>query len=122
MPQVEENLRVAADADSNALDPAALALVALAQQTFAERTAIPCTRCGYCMPCPNGINIPFNFELYNDAVVYEDVKEAPFRYKRFMAEGERASACTACRACEGKCPQQSLVSEWMPKVAEALAK
>jgi len=54
--------------------------------------------------------------------VYEDVKEAPFRYKRFMAEGERAGACAGCRACEEKCPQQIPVGEWMPKVAAVLAK
>jgi len=51
-----------------------------------------------------------------------DLKEAPFRYQRFMTETERAGACTACRACEAKCPQQIPISEWMPKVAAALGK
>ena len=120
MPQVEENVRAAEDAEIHVMTEAELDLIARAKEKLAERTAIPCTRCGYCMPCPNGINIPFNFELYNDAVIYEDVKEAPFRYMRFMAEGERASACVACKACEEKCPQKIPVSEWMPKVAAAL--
>jgi hypothetical protein len=120
MPQVEENVRAAEDAEINVMTDAELELIARAKEKLVERTAIPCTRCGYCMPCPNGINIPFNFELYNDAVIYEDVNEAPFRYMRFMAEGERASACVACKACEEKCPQKIPVSEWMPKVAATL--
>ncbi len=121
MPQVEENLRVAADSCISALKPADLELIAAARKKLEERTAIPCTRCGYCMPCPNGVDIPFNFELYNAAEVYEDVNPARFRYQRFMEEGARASACIACRVCEEKCPQKIQISEWMPKVAALLA-
>jgi predicted aldo/keto reductase-like oxidoreductase len=50
----------------------------------------------------------------------DDVKTARFRYGRFLAEGARASACVACRACEPKCPQQIPISEWMPKAAAVL--
>ena len=121
MPQVEENIRIAEGAEINALKAGELDLIAGARKKFEERTAIPCTLCGYCMPCPNGVNIPFNFELYNAAEMYEDVKNARFRYLRFMAEGERASACEGCRACEEKCPQKIPVSEWMPKVVATLA-
>lgn len=121
MPQVEENLRIAADSGIDALKPADLEVIAAAKKKFEERTAIPCTRCGYCMPCPNGVDIPFNFELYNAAEVYDDVKTSRFRYSRFLGEGARASACVACRACEPKCPQQIPISEWMPKAAALLA-
>jgi hypothetical protein len=72
------------------------------------------------MPCPNGVDIPFNFELYNAAEMYEDLKGARFRYERFLPEGERASACVGCRVCEAKCPQKIKISEWMPKAAALL--
>ncbi len=67
-----------------------------------------------------GVNIPFNFELYNAAVMYDDAETARFRYGRFMAEGERASACVACGACESKCPQKIHIGGWMPKAAALL--
>jgi len=118
--QTQENLRVAGAADVNSLKAGDLELIARARKKFEERKPIPCTRCAYCMPCPNGVNIPFNFELYNSAEVYEDVKGARFRYARFMAECERASACGGCRACEEKCPQKIPISDWMPKAAAVL--
>ncbi len=120
MPQLTENLRVAGDACVNSMTAEELELLARARKKFEERKAVPCTRCGYCMPCPNGVDIPFNFELYNAAEIYDDVKGARFRYTRFLEEGARASACSACRACEEKCPQKIPVSEWMPKVAARL--
>ncbi len=120
LPQVEENLRVAGDAEITSLKPEDIAIIAAAKKKFEERTAIPCTRCGYCMPCPNGVDIPFNFELYNAAEVYDDVNPARFRYLRFMEERARASACVACRVCEEKCPQKIPISEWMPKAAALL--
>ena len=120
MPQTEENVRVAEAASINSLSTGELKLIADARKKFEERTAIPCTRCGYCMPCPNGVDIPFNFELYNAAEMYDDVKAARFRYMNFMEERERACACAGCRVCEEKCPQKIPVSEWMPKVAAVL--
>ena len=120
MAQVEENLRAAEEAEINALKPAELELIAAARNKFEERTAIPCTRCGYCLPCPNGVDIPYNFELYNAAEIYDDVKSARFRYERFMEERARAGACTGCRSCEEKCPQKIPISGWMPKAAALL--
>jgi len=120
LPQVVENLQAAEEAEINSLQAGELALITRARKKFEERTAIPCTSCGYCMPCPNGVNIPLNFELYNTAERYEDLAGSRFRYQRFMADGEKAIACTGCRSCEEKCPQKISVSEWMPKVAAAL--
>jgi predicted aldo/keto reductase-like oxidoreductase len=120
VPQVEECLRVASDAGVDSLQPEELGLIAAARKEFAGRAAIPCTGCGYCLPCPNGVDIPFNFELYNSAEMYDDVKAARFRYLRFMDESERASLCVGCRSCEEKCPQRIPISEWMPKAAALL--
>jgi predicted aldo/keto reductase-like oxidoreductase len=72
------------------------------------------------MPCENGVNIPGNFELFNDAIIYDDVNTGRTRYTRFMTEKERASSCQQCRTCEEKCPQKIPVSEWMPKVHTVL--
>jgi len=68
------------------------------------------------MPCPNGVNIPRNFELYNQGIAYNKMDMSRRAYEKFMSEKERASACKDCRSCEEKCPQGIAISEWMPRV------
>ena len=71
-----------------------------------------CTGCGYCMPCPNGVDIPRNFELTNYYRLYGIEEYAKKRYERLgqkIVEGEPkpswAAACQECGECEEKCPQ-----------------
>jgi hypothetical protein len=120
MRQVEENIRSAKMSRIDSLRGDDLKFIERVREKYKERTAIPCTGCGYCMPCENGVNIPVNFELYNDAIIYDNPNTARMRYARFLTEKERAHACQLCRKCEEKCPQKILISEWMPKV-DALA-
>jgi hypothetical protein len=68
------------------------------------------------MPCPNGVNIPLNFEIFNDAHLHEDVPGARLRYQLFLAADAQARACVDCDTCEPQCPQQIPISDWMPKV------
>jgi predicted aldo/keto reductase-like oxidoreductase len=121
MAQVEDNLRSADASRVQAFGPAEQALIAKARKMYAARTAIPCTKCNYCMPCPNGVNIPGNFEYFNYARLFDDVPGAKFRYQVFLTEAQRSGACIACGVCEGMCPQEIPISEWMPKVSALLA-
>ena len=73
------------------------------------------------MPCPHGVDIPDNFEIFNLAHLHDDLREARNRYKTYLSESERSDRCIACRECEEKCPQKILVSEWMPKINELLS-
>jgi uncharacterized protein len=120
MAQVRENLRSADRSRVNSLGAEELALIERVRQQYEDLIPIPCTRCGYCLPCPSGVNIPANLEAYNDGFVHRDVEGARFTYSRWIPEAERASACTQCRECEEKCPQKIIISEWMPKVREVL--
>ena len=121
MNQVVENLRFADSSRVGKLGLADHALIEHVREQYRARTTIPCTRCGYCMPCPNDIDIPVNFELFNYAHAYDDVAAARFRYSFLLKEGQRAGACIGCGLCEEVCPQHIQVSEWMPKVAKLLA-
>ena len=95
-------------------------LIADLQRKYRERAVIPCTKCGYCMPCPNGVDIPANFEFYNDAFLHEAIPDARFRYQIFVPESPRANLCQACHECEEHCPQKIPISDWMPKVHSLL--
>lgn len=121
MRQVEENLKAASSSRVHAFGLAEHDLIARVRELYKARTAIPCTKCGYCMPCPNGVHIPNNFDLYNYAHLYDDVENARFKYQVFLTEDERASGCIDCDICESQCPQQIAISDWMPRVSALLA-
>jgi uncharacterized protein len=122
MAMVEENLRAGGRSGIGALDGHDRDLIVRARKILRERAPIPCTQCGYCRPCPSGVDIPRCLGLYNDAIMYDDLAFPRGIYARFVPEGERAGACTACRECEAKCPQSIAISEWMPEVDAVLGK
>jgi len=118
--QVKQNIESAAKSGVGTLTQAELDLIARARDLYEELIPIPCTKCRYCMPCPNGVDIPLNFELYNESIMFEKPDLNRFRYNNLIAEEQRASSCVACRECEEKCPQQIEISQWMPTVHELL--
>ena len=119
MQQVIENVDSADRSAVGLLDEDELALVAQVRDKYGELCPIPCTACNYCMPCPNGVNIPRNFTTFNNGAIYSAWHEARRRYAR-MDEASRASACIQCRQCEELCPQDIPISEWMPVVDQVL--
>lgn len=114
---VRRNVASAARSGVAALARDDLDLIARVQAKYGELSPIPCTKCGYCMPCPNGVDIPGNFELYNNAVVFRGSSETLSRnLYRMMPAGERAAACEQCGACEDKCPQGIAIAEELRRV------
>lgn len=120
MDQVIENVESADRSGPDILMPEELYLIEQVQAEYRKRTAIPCTNCKYCLPCPNNVNIPGILELYNDAVMYGDVKRAQVLYQFRVQQGERADQCLECQECEEKCPQGIVISEWIIKAKDLL--
>jgi predicted aldo/keto reductase-like oxidoreductase len=129
MQQVKENIASAAASGIGTLTEGELALVDRVREAYQELGPIPCTGCGYCMPCPNGVDIPYNFARYNEGVMYEreDPRRARFWY-RWMAEGfegewfrkGQAARCVQCHECEDRCPQGLPISGWLSIVHQVL--
>jgi hypothetical protein len=121
MSHVEENLASASDAASGVgvLREEELAIVDQVRETYQTLCPISCTQCNYCMPCPHGVDIPGNFEIYNQGAMYDKPNHARRSYG-FLDEEKRASACVACLECEEHCPQSIPISEWMVHVHEVL--
>jgi len=120
MEQVEENVASAGASAINALTPEELGLIERVGEKYREFSPIPCTKCGYCMPCPNGVDIPRNFEVYNEGAMYEKPDHARQAYSLWILEEKRASACIQCAECEEKCPQSIPISELMERVHAVL--
>ena len=60
-----------------------------------------CRRCGYCMPCTVGINIPFNFLVEGYYTRYNLKEWAVSRYETMKVKPD---SCIECGECERKCP------------------
>jgi hypothetical protein len=120
MTQVEENLSFADRSSVGSFGAAEQALIAEVREKYSARIVIPCSKCNYCMPCPNGVWIPANFEFFNFAHLYDNVADARLRYQIFLTDAQRASACIACGVCEELCPQGIVISEQMARVAALL--
>jgi predicted aldo/keto reductase-like oxidoreductase len=117
--QLDENLAAAAEAEAGGLSAGELALAEEARALYAARMRVPCTTCGYCAPCPNGVGIPETFGNYNTGSMFENWKAAAFSYQAFtVSPGHGAERCIECGACEPKCPQQIPI---MAKLKEAHA-
>ncbi len=119
MEHVRENVASAERSGVGTLTDQELALIEEVREQYEELCPIPCTRCGYCMPCPNGVDIPRNFHVYNQGVMYGDEAWARRAYAE-IPEEKRASACVACLECEEHCPQSIPISEWMEQVHQVL--
>lgn len=117
MEQVKQNIESANRSGVNTLTQEELDILTKAKETYRKLSPIPCTGCYYCMPCPSGVNIPGNFELYNNAHIYNDFERFQKAYMH-MNEANRASACEACGTCEGVCPQGIEITDRMAEVKE----
>lgn len=118
--EVVENLLTMSDASANSLKPEELELVGEVRDMYRKYIKIPCTACGYCMPCPYGVTIPRSLELYNDLFMFETPKEANRVYWGFFTEQNRASNCRKCGACEAKCPQNLKIMDLLELVHEKM--
>lgn len=121
MAQVEDNLASADASGIGTLTADDLARVEAARQLYISLSPIPCTKCQYCMPCPNGVNIPGNFEIFNTGKMYDKLDAARGEYKNWFAKESWASECISCGQCEPLCPQNIPISDWMPIVHSVLA-
>ncbi len=83
-----------------------------------------CTGCGYCQPCPKGINIPKIFEAYTYHNVYGLHELAKNTFNGYVNNekqpGATSDACVNCGYCEKKCPQKLKIRELLKKVEGAL--
>ena len=119
MQQMVENVASAEQAAVGILSPEEVELVGKVRDTYESLRAVPCTSCEYCMPCPNGVDIPRSFAILNSGLMYGDMDDARRRYTQFMRgqdESILASSCIGCLECEQQCPQGIPISQWMPYV------
>ncbi|EKF86181.1 aldo/keto reductase [Methanobacterium formicicum] len=121
--QVEENLKVSDEVLPNSLTEEELELYERVKEVYKDLMKVDCTGCGYCMPCPRGVDIPRCFNFYNQKYMFN---ESPsFDYLAILGgvfSGQEAYAglCNGCGKCVRACPQNLKIPELLTDVSSEL--
>lgn len=121
--QLADNIRIAGDAKEDSLSEEELQMFGKVKAVMLEKTKVPCTACGYCMPCPAGVNIPGCFSSYNDKYLLNE-KHVRWYYAQTLGamsvKPAYASMCIECGKCESHCPQNIAIREELKTVSKEM--
>jgi len=131
MQQVIENVESANNSRINTLTKEELETISALREAFKTYFVVPCTNCGYCMPCPNGVKIPTINRLVNEAAYwgtsknpivlffYGSLAKTQEELEQKKAAGDEAEGaqtlCIQCGECLEKCPQEINIPDIMEK-------
>ena len=119
---VRENIRTASGVQAGELRPEEEALYAQVVKAINENTKVGCTACGYCQPCPKGVDIPGTFAIYNRW--YAEDKAGAFKeYLKCTTLRKNSTAssnCVGCGKCEKHCPQGIRIRKELKEAQKAL--
>ena len=131
---VDENCASADRSGINSLSQAEEETVAQIAEVYRSKILVPCTGCGYCMPCPAGVNIPQNFAILNNVSTesrrimrwqlgrgYKKLADSKETLGKENPNGNGA-LCVDCGKCLEKCPQQINIPVELEKVHAILGK
>lgn len=107
LPMVEENVRIASEVQPGQLTAQDFAMIEQIKAEIDRNVRVGCTGCGYCMPCPKGIDIPTAFRCYN-RMFTENRATGRHEYMQIVALQKEMSdigKCIECGKCESHCPQ-----------------
>ena len=119
---VRENVGTAAEARAGEFTERDFALIEEVKGIIKAKEKVGCTGCGYCMPCPKGVDIPGNFSCYN--TMYSDSCMTGWMYffqtVALTREPSFASQCIRCGKCELHCPQGLPIRDKLKEADRAL--
>ena len=118
--QVAENLRIFDTVDTGIMSSEEMQLIDNVRDAYNSRIKIGCTGCRYCMPCPNGVDIPGVFSVWNNTSLYETKPSEEWDMQMIRSNGTGADNCVACGACEAACPQHLGIIDGLKQAWNAL--
>lgn len=121
---IKENVEVASVTTPNSMSEEEINIVNDVKEIYRKLMKVPCTACGYCMPCPFGVDIPGIFAQYNSKYFFGG-NMARFQYigREVGLYGDvksSADLCTECGKCEEHCPQNIPIREKLKEAHKEL--
>jgi predicted aldo/keto reductase-like oxidoreductase len=131
---VDENCEIADRSGVNSLTLQDKKIIDKLAKIYREQIKVSCTACGYCMPCPEGVDIPQNFACLNNVFLeksryrrfqtrrtYKKLKSSKNKVNLSTPDGN-SKLCTKCRICVEKCPQRINIPKELEKAKDTLGK
>ena len=115
--QVDDNLKTFGNFKK--LSPEEMKAVTDTADALKRRVFNGCTGCRYCMPCPNGVDIPRNFRIWNTYGMYQNTGHTKWEWST-VADDQKAKNCVQCGLCETACPQHLSIREDLTRVQNML--
>lgn len=111
--QVDENIKIANNITPLSMNFEDLETIELVKRVIRNLLKINCSTCGYCMPCPQDVNIPECMKIYNEKFLFNHkgvFNQSLYDYYQYvsgiMARPANAGLCNGCGKCLRKCPQK----------------
>ncbi len=122
MEMLMDNIKTASNTNAGDLRPEDQEMLSLVVSAINAKMKVGCTGCGYCMPCPKGVDIPGAFAAYNR--LYSEGKFAGLK-EHFMCSAARQDStavynCIGCGKCETHCPQHIEIRKMLKQAEKEL--
>ncbi len=122
MEMIQDNIHTASTTVPGELTETDQAMLQQIVAAINAKMKVGCTGCGYCMPCPAGVDIPGTFAAYNRRHT-EGKGRALVEYAMctaFRTNSTAATNCIGCGKCEGHCPQHIEIRKELKQAAKEL--
>ena len=121
--QIDENIAIGNSVEPHSMSLEELETIDYAKRALKELLQINCTSCGYCLPCPRGVNIPECMKIYNEKYLFNQkglLNQSLIDYyltvSGIMIDSSNAGLCNGCGKCLRKCPQHLDIPKELDKV------
>ncbi len=120
--QLQANCDAADDATPGCLSEKDKEVISAAEKSIKAAERVGCTGCGYCMPCPHGVDIPTCFRCFNMKTIdgFMTAQKEYVMTTSLKAEPSNAGRCVGCGACVKRCPQSIAIPDAMKQVKREL--
>jgi len=119
---VKDNVTSAARASVGCLSESDKKMLTRVVGAINAKIKVGCTGCGYCLPCPKGVDIPGVFSAYNRRFSegwFASMKDY-FMCTSLRGNSTAASNCIGCGKCKSHCPQGIDIPVELKKVSKKM--